>query len=874
MVLTQEEKNIFYLQQICADLEYNIHKLPWANVVIKNCDDDGRLLSPTSVQDYKTSKRALWINLELALFKKDTGEFPVWCCPECPSMRGVKSLGVQNSEEDIMPYLCIHSRAANFLLPNWETIWNVRLTPGAESNSVICNEDISVVTCMEFAKTGLFLAAIRAENKIHLLFTVTKRQRAPFCSSNQSPQCTTQSCKHFRSYEAITTADGYRQIFCSRFGGNLQLEHEVEEEHVNENEEVQSDEEVHDDHEDNDATDVVFDHVSRGRHYANEMGEKEFAHKCGFNFTKIPYPFFNCSSMQTTWLKRQKHIYDFPDVFVPEFEPDKKCEVHGNTFDENDDNLIQKSKNSVVYNEIGDQIFSIKVMSRRTIGNCNCRQRYDGHSELIWHLGKGRFVNYSVLVNYLHNFVNDGLSINAQYESIQANNKSFGVTTDLTYADFHRSVVGFVRNLQFDEKEAFSCPTHGSRPRWITADGKSLGPAKKHCKGLSELDSHPDDLETLTQSTKFKERVFLSNSKERSAVCSLLGNQMSMQDFLICPDITTDNGRLLQSLIQYLDQNGYNEIPNPYRRLMKNICMPTSARGLLQVSNFLPLDYLVSFCQEEMPLKDVGHIEELRCVSTELPVVWPILNDICNLQNTAFLPQVVSRIVIQIVEIRNNTFIHCESRADANYIPYNGQEHPTMFFPNHRLKFYPKRYKVNQKIDKDVCKKAFTGHKDFTSGIFTIGCGCPHNTTFGFELMLNKESPRNLFRILQCRDFDQEHLQGILIDHACLVDRYILNREAPMLEWKKLLVDGAHWRAQKKFKAHNPNTRRGGHIGCSESFNWNLYKQSVDEQVNSQGREQMHSLVEKCSKSLRLMSYENFMVFMKVFFAMTNLKNR
>ena len=126
----------------------------------------------------------------------------MWCCPECPSMRGVKSLGVQNSEEDIMPYLCIHSRAANFLLPNWETIWNVRLTPGAESNSVICNEDISVVTCMELSKTGLFLAAIHAENKVHLLFTVTKR--APFCLSNQSPLCTTQNCKHFCSYEAIT----------------------------------------------------------------------------------------------------------------------------------------------------------------------------------------------------------------------------------------------------------------------------------------------------------------------------------------------------------------------------------------------------------------------------------------------------------------------------------------------------------------------------------------------------------------------------------------------------------------------------------------------------------------------------------------------
>ena len=58
-------------------------------------------------------------------------------------------------------------------------------------------------------------------------------------------------------------------------------------------------------------------------------------------------------------------------------------------------------------------------------------------------------------------------------------------------------------------------------------------------------------------------------------------------------------------------------------------------------------------------------------------------------------------------------------------------------------------------------------------------------------------------------------------------------------------------------------------LGCSEGFNWNLYKQTVDGQINSQGRE-LHSLVE-CSESLRLMSYENIMTFI---FAVTNLKSR
>ena len=97
--------------------------------MIKNCDNDGRLLSLTSVQDYMSSKRTLWINLELALYQK---EFLVWCCPECSSMGEVKSLGVQNSEEDLMPYLCNHSRGVNIFPPNWETLRNVRMRPGAE----------------------------------------------------------------------------------------------------------------------------------------------------------------------------------------------------------------------------------------------------------------------------------------------------------------------------------------------------------------------------------------------------------------------------------------------------------------------------------------------------------------------------------------------------------------------------------------------------------------------------------------------------------------------------------------------------------------------------------------------------------------------
>ena len=127
-----------------------------------------------------------------------------------------------------------------------------------------------------------------------------------------------------------------------------------------------------------------------------------------------------------------------------------------------------------------------------------------------------------------------------------------------------------------------------------------------------------------------------------------------------------------------------------------------------------------------------------------------------------------------------------------------------------------------------------------------------------------------MFRVLQCQYVDKNSLQGILVDHACLVD---LNREADMLQWNLLLVDGVHWNGMKKLKKPDRSGKKG-HIGCSSGFNFNLYKPHLQEKPNSQGREQLHALIEKCADSLRLMNYRHFMKFMKIFFAVKNLEQR
>ena len=128
--------------------------------------------------------------------------------------------------------------------------------------------------------------------------------------------------------------------------------------------------------------------------------------------------------------------------------------------------------------------------------------------------------------------------------------------------------------------------------------------------------------------------------------------------------------------------------------------------------------------------------------------------------------------------------------------------------------------------------------------------------------MLQKESAHNIFRLLMCRDIDLFKLKGVIFDHSCGLDQYILNREPREFKFLRCLVDGAHWNGQKKLRKPDRGGH-GGHLGCSEGFNFNLYKEFLPIGINSQGREQIHALIEKMVPSLRQMSYPTFMIMMK-----------
>ena len=167
--------------------------------------------------------------------------------------------------------------------------------------------------------------------------------------------------------------------------------------------------------------------------------------------------------------------------------------------------------------------------------------------------------------------------------------------------------------------------------------------------------------------------------------------------------------------------------------------------------------------------------------------MWPHLVKICELEKTTFLPQDVSVIVLQLLQIRHDTFQKCTERYADGYFypedyPIEFNEVPTEFYPTLPIIRYPKKYRIAGKNEEDLCFKWFNDHQDFIYGLFSVGCTFEYNVTFGYEIMLNKESSHNLFRFLRTRDVNLNKLEGVLFDFCCNLHPYALNREAEDFE--------------------------------------------------------------------------------------------
>ena len=244
---------------------------------------------------------------------------------------------------------------------------------------------------------------------------------------------------------------------------------------------------------------------------------------------------------------------------------------------------------------------------------------------------------------------------------------------------------------------------------------------------------------------------------------------ISLDEFLESDDISTVNGLMVKRLVDRISVSWPEEIPVPYKRFLGNICKASSVAGFLQVLSVDALDFLAEFCHERLDIRSAENNLQLKQVAEEMPALWPNLIDILNLEKFNFLPEDVSVIILKLIEIRKKTFSTAAVRSPDDYILWEDPdiEHSTQYHPIWPIWRYPKKYTVRNVVDCDFCDKNFNQHRDFSFGVFSAGCACPLNITYGYELMLCRESAHNIFRLLMCRDVDLLSLKGIIFDHAC-----------------------------------------------------------------------------------------------------------
>ena len=776
---------INYLSQLSDQSAFHYFCSPWGGIVLRDCNEVGDIMEFNSVAHYNESKKKshisrMWVYLRLKIFSHAQNDpYGVFICPHCPSMSGVGGLVREQLPESIESVLCMHSRVANTLVKDWRLKWDASADFGSFTmkSANRNNEDVDVVRFVPRDSSAPFLAGVSYKNKISFLYCVTRRQETPFCTI-----CVQKKCEHFKIF----------QQWNDRNDGDL----------------------IHDnDLAYNPIPDEEEEELGYADHYLIHPPDHTRGKLYGFNFQPILYPISRSPSQQIMMVERMSGIFNLPAQLIPKFDKSKVCK-HGFNFTDSEHAIVLVSDKLSLFTEIGQRFFSSKVYSRPSSGPCKCLQRYDGHEIFIWNLGHGRFVDYSLLYSYLFKWRSSGLSISAMFRSLKDLADSCEVTVDLNYQDLHRSICGFMCNLSFDIEQAFSCPEHGTSPKWIVADGKAIGPLKKRVKHLQELDIAPTDSKILEQTTHHKDRVFLSLKKERNAVLNLVTGLISMDEFAELEDIDSDHGLLIKEIVAYVNSRYPLKIPEPYVRLLNNVSKNSSVRSLIQVNDLGVLDVLRKFCTKELDIRQIVNKGNFHTLATSLPALWPLLDNICTLEKSKFLPSQVSRLVLRMLKVREETFEKCVRRSESDVVkwPDSKLEHPTMAYPTFPIRRYPSKYKVNEHVDSDICEKAFTNHGDFCAGMFSVGCACPSNTTFGFEIMLSKESPKNLFRFLMTRSVNMSSLDGILVDFGCLFEPYVMNREAQIFKDKIVLVDGAHWAAQKKMRKSD-KSGKGGHSG-------------------------------------------------------------
>lgn len=218
-------------------------------------------------------------------------------------------------------------------------------------------------------------------------------------------------------------------------------------------------------------------------YFDEDLPLHEHYEEYGCNIAKIKYPYSEDIAQQFyDRMQGEGDVYNLPKQLMPDICENMKCSKHNNEFSTEATDLVLVSKNTVIYRVLSDKILDVQVFARKTKQipgekRCQCLLQVDGHRWLLWHVGKGRMVDYAYLNFYLHQKVK-GKGILEAWTTRNSAFESNNYQSSLMFKTFQKAAFGYENRLEFPP-DAFICDDCTLSTKYIVFDGKVVGP-KKH----------------------------------------------------------------------------------------------------------------------------------------------------------------------------------------------------------------------------------------------------------------------------------------------------------------------------------------------------------------------------------------------------------
>lgn len=575
----------------------------------------------------------------------------------------------------------------------------------------------------------------------------------------------------------------------------------------------------------------------------------------------IPYPL--PTELQSIHDAHECGEWKFPKELVPNYNETLKCE-HGHKFSSDDPVLNSwiSTKDVIIHKEsVSIHDSQRHCFYRPTMGDCDCKQEYDGRDHLLLNLDGKHLFYYGLLFTYLHIMLEGKNPLIAFHRSMQQTFSALSKSRPVGIKHLRQAWNCFARLLDINYQECFLCPQCGRTPKTIVCDGTLIGFRKDFLSRLSVQETKStDSIQCVT--VRHSERVLLKTVKSRELLLQYSGYTKDRKcvkspKHLTLPQFNSmmklmraeGAGALAGVIDQLYKETGTTVAPHAYREFFSELARNTAICGMIQIAGKADVIEVIDKVISGIDVRQAGQKKEFALLQKSAPVIAVFLNKLT-------LAEPIPLSVCNLLKLlRDLCLAPYKVSAPNNFLSPPDEDYFSCF-PSLPLVRRVRNYAADLKLhkeDRDSCRKFSSSHPVLTPGIFTLFCS--HGVCYGFQILKQHESPRHPFELILTRFHSMP--EYIIYDNSCKLHQYVLNREPVMFQNTTFLVDRFHWR---------------GHTGCSSGYNMDIYQQEYLASLNSQINEQANAGLQKIKGHIAYMKAPNFKFHIKLFLACKNLK--